>query len=158
MHLSVYYDDEEGKLVYNRTLQEGQGNTLYGLEVCKSLMMGEDFIKLANNIRREVMDIPDEILPSKKSIYNSQKYMDVCEICKKPAMDTHHIQEQHLADKEGYIGAFHKNALHNLMALCKKCHLAAHKGEIEIMGYKQTSHGIEPNYKKKSPLKQNGNK
>ena len=40
--------------------------------------------------------------------------------------ETHHLQEQHLANADGYIGEFHKNHVANLMSLCGKCHDLLH--------------------------------
>ena len=43
-------------------------------------------------------------------------------------LDTHHINMQcHALDN--YHGIHHKNELHNLLTLCRKCHQAVHKNE-----------------------------
>ena len=57
-------------------------------------------------------------------------------MCKKISedIDIHHIVEQQEADKYGNIGEFHKNVVHNLMALCKECHREVHNGEKTIGG------------------------
>ena len=34
-------------LIYKRKLEKGSGPAIYGLEVCKSLSLGDDFISLA---------------------------------------------------------------------------------------------------------------
>ena len=44
-HMKVIYNHETQKLVYNRKLCDGAGDSIYGLEVCKSLNMPDDFIK-----------------------------------------------------------------------------------------------------------------
>jgi DNA mismatch repair protein MutS len=143
-HLGVLYDEKSGKLIYNRKLSLGQGNTLYGLEVCKSLSLGNEFISLANDIRRELLNVNDDILNAKPSSYNSKKYVDhECTICFQKSDEVHHIKEQHLADKNGFIGRHHKNALYNLVTVCKKCHDSIHHGNVRIDGYVQTSEGIE---------------
>jgi DNA mismatch repair protein MutS len=145
-NLSVIYNDETGKLIYNRKLNEGQGNTLYGLEVCKSLNLGNEFIELANEIRREVLGLESSILNTKTSQYNNNKFIDVCSICNEKSIDVHHIKEQHIADKDGFINSIHKNDLHNLINVCKKCHDNIHNNKIEIKGYIQTENGIELDY------------
>lgn len=145
-HLSVEYDNEKKRLIYDRKLKEGQGSTIYGLEVCKSLDMGNDFIKLANEIRQELMDIDSDILSiEKRSHFNSKKYIDkICAICKhNKTEEIHHISEQHKADSNGFIKHFHKNTLHNLVETCGECHDLIHKGAIYVSGFKQTSCGIE---------------
>ena len=52
-HMAVYYDAETDCLIYDRKLQDGPGISMYGLEVCKSLHLPNDFLELANNIRKE---------------------------------------------------------------------------------------------------------
>jgi DNA mismatch repair protein MutS len=142
-HLSVTFDESTGKLIYDRILKEGVGKTIYGLEVCKALDLDNDFLTLAQDIRRDILDTSEYILPFKKSRYNSHLYMDVCAICQKKSTDTHHIKEQNTADKNGFIKHFHKNALHNLISVCKTCHNAIHKGEVHVKGVVQTSLGKE---------------
>lgn len=140
-HLSVQCVD--GKLVYDRKLKEGQGSTIYGIEVCKSLDMGPEFLNLANDIRQGIMELPREILDTKKCRYNFKKYVDCCDICKGKATEVHHINEQNKADKDGYIGRMHKNVFYNLMNVCEKCHGMIHAGKIYVKGFVQTSEGIE---------------
>ena len=142
-HLSVTYDEQRKVLVYDRKLKEGNGSTLYGIEVCKSLDLDKDFLDLANSIRHKMMN---NNLPPKKSIYNSQMYtnMKECSVCKtRSSEEVHHIHEQHKSDKDGYISTFHKNSLFNLVSLCGKCHDDVHSGKITIHGFVQTSQGRE---------------
>lgn len=75
----------------------------------------------------------------KKSKYNPKKVLVKCEKCgyapKKTSdmpLDTHHIRFQCEADKEGFHGSSHKDALHNLISLCKPCHQLVHKDLINI--------------------------
>jgi DNA mismatch repair protein MutS len=142
-HLSVEFDENDGKLVYDRRLKAGPGTTMYGLEVCKALDLDKEFIALAYGIRRGILDQSADVVATKKSRYNARMYMDSCSICKKKCTDTHHIREQRVADKNGMIGRSHKNALHNLVALCEACHDAVHKGTLRVGGYVQTSRGVE---------------
>jgi hypothetical protein len=67
----------------------------------------------------------------------------MCNICNKnKAEETHHIIYQHTADKNGFINnAFHKNAKHNLVAICKECHLKEHTGKIKIECWVSSSKG-----------------
>ena len=66
-HLKVIFDEEKGKLIYDRKLAEGSGEAIYGLEVCKSLDMDEEFLSLANKIRRKITGIDSQILKDNKS-------------------------------------------------------------------------------------------
>jgi DNA mismatch repair protein MutS len=140
-HLSVSYDGS--KLIYDRKLKAGQGHTLYGLEVCKSLNLGDEFLEIANQVRQEIIDIAPKIHSDKQSRYNAGFYVDICSICSKQAKEVHHIQNQAAADKDGFIGNIHKNKLSNLMAVCEECHDKIHANKINVEGYKQTSDGIE---------------
>lgn len=142
-HLSVLYDDITKKLIYNRKLQEGQGNTMYGLEVCRALDLSSDFLLTANGFRQELLNINKDIVNTQTSKYNKNHYIDICTICGKKAIEVHHIKHQVNADKDGYIGLIHKNSKHNLMNVCEKCHLKIHHGNIKVNGYIQTSDGIE---------------
>lgn len=138
-HLSVTFDEKTKALVYDRKLKEGNGTTLYGIEVCKSLDLDREFLDLANKVRRKVMKIQEDV--PKQSTYNSKLYINECAICKTRADEVHHIEEQHTADRDGYISSFHKNSLFNLVCLCTKCHDDVHSGKIHINGYVQTSKG-----------------
>jgi DNA mismatch repair protein MutS len=138
-HLSVSYDND--KIIYDRKLKKGIGNTLYGLEVCKSLDMGDMFMKVAFDIRNEYIQSNAH---DNHSHYNKNVVKNMCSVCKENrASDVHHIKEQHTADADGYIGVHHKNDAHNLVALCKECHDSVHANKLIIDGYRMTSVGRE---------------
>jgi len=144
-HLRVHYDPVTQDLVYDRKLCEGQGATVYGLEVCKALDMGADFLDEAHALRRRVLGMPQQAFgaAAKPSRYNARVLVDVCRVCeKRQAEETHHIRPQKEADARGYIQHFHKNAAFNLVPLCGECHDATHRGDLEIRGYLQTSRGV----------------
>ena len=42
-HLKIEYDSTNDNLIYKRKLESGSGPAIYGLEVCKSLDLGDDF-------------------------------------------------------------------------------------------------------------------
>lgn len=139
-HLHVEYDPVTHKLIYDRKLKDGQGLSIYGLEVCKALDLGPDFIEMANSIRNEVLQQKED---NRKSRYNSLLYVDKCGICGKKAKEVHHIVFQKNADKNGFIGNMHKDKLCNLMNVCEACHDAIHRGDINVKGYQKTSMGVE---------------
>lgn len=139
MHIHI---DNHNRIIYDRILQDGQGSEVYGIEVCKSLDMPENFMKNAESIRKEVQSLSTTIIKNKKSRYNAKVLMDKCGICGELAIDTHHIKYQSDADSEGFLESHHKNIKHNLAPLCKSCHIKEHNGDITIEGYVQTSHGI----------------
>ena len=51
LHLSVRYDDEKDRLVYDRNLKPGRGSSIYGLEFAQSLHMDENFLQNAHRLR-----------------------------------------------------------------------------------------------------------
>jgi DNA mismatch repair protein MutS len=128
-HLSVD-NDADGLLVYTRKLEEGSGESIYGIKVAQSLKLDEEFIKRANEIRRKY-EGRNEILSSRRSRYNASLYVDACQMCGASFTDTnletHHIRPQKSADDQGFIGDMHKNVKGNLMVLCDKCHDNLHK-------------------------------
>ena len=120
-HMEVYYDKANDCLVYNRRLQDGPGLSMYGLEVCKSLHLPDDFLNLANKIRKERDNITS-VLERSKAKYNSKKLKGKCEMCGTDGVDIHHLMPQNLANNDGFIGTIHKNHKANLINICKKCH------------------------------------
>lgn len=126
-HMSVKYDREQDCLIYDRKLQDGSGPRVYGLEVCKSLHMDEDFLESAYNIRNKYYPDSAGGLNYKKTTYNSKKVRGICEICKNTiGSEIHHLQQQSLSNKEGYIHTFHKNHPANLVSICESCHNKIH--------------------------------
>jgi hypothetical protein len=127
-HLSIHYDAKLGCIVYDRVLKAGSGTNNYGLTVCQSLYMPEDFMENAYKIRSKYFPETSGELSHKPTKYNSQKIRGICEICKDSiANETHHLREQNESDEKGFIEGFHKNHKANLAALCEKCHLLIHK-------------------------------
>jgi DNA mismatch repair protein MutS len=142
-HMEVKYDKENDVLFYDRKLKDGPGNSLYGLEVCKSLNLPQDFLEAANNIRLKYNPDGRSILSLKQSRYNSNKIVSTCEKCgKNIGTEVHHLQHQADADENGIIKTedtiFHKNSLANLMTLCETCHNEMHKTNIKQKRVKTT--------------------
>ena len=145
-HMKTVFDPKTKTLIYNRKLQDGSGDSIYGLEVAKGMDLDPEFINTANNIRKKLMKIDNYGIDRKTSNYNSKIIIDKCSICKKKTNEIHHINEQNLANKNQIIDNFHKNSLFNLVQLCHDCHYKVHHGDIEIVGYKDTSDGIKLDY------------
>ena len=138
IHISI---DRNNRIVYDRNLKEGKGIDTYGIEVCKSLDMPVDFMKTAESIRKEICGYSNLLSNPMRSKYNNDVYMTLCSICKKAAIDTHHINYQSNSDENGFFPNFHQDTKHNLIPLCKECHVKEHSGDIKIKGYKMTSEG-----------------
>ena len=117
-HLEVTYNKETDSLIYDRKLKDGSGFSMYGLEVCKSLHLPDDFLEYANNIRLKYRNNEQSILSLSASRYNTGKLRAVCEMCKiEMGTEIHHLQHQKNADKYDFIGYFHKNHTANLISI-----------------------------------------
>jgi DNA mismatch repair protein MutS len=142
MHMSVIYDKQSDILIYNRKLQDGPGNNMYGLEVCKSLALPQDFLELAHSIRMKYHPESSSILGQTTSHFNAKHIKGMCESCHvNMAEEVHHLQFQQNANDNGIIQnqesgqVFHKNNPANLLSLCESCHNKMHK---EKKQYKKT--------------------
>ncbi|MCF6340671.1 MAG: DNA mismatch repair protein [Sulfurimonas sp.] len=149
LHLSVEYDEQKDLLEFNRILQSGSGSSIYGLEFAKSLHMDDEFLDIANKIRKRLAKDFDELellVKKKTSKYNNNLYITKCVICGDNADDVHHINNQTLANKAGFINHYHKDSKHNLVPLCKEHHKQIHDGKIKVDGFVMTSNGLELKY------------
>jgi DNA mismatch repair protein MutS len=143
--MEVIYDKENDLLVYDRKLKDGPGNNMYGLEVCKSLSLPQEFLDAAYEIRMKYHST--DLLSLKSSSYNAKKIVNMCEKCNKNiGKEIHHLQYQKDSDENGIIytenAVFHKNNLANLITLCEKCHNEIHKKDLKLKKVKTTK-GIQ---------------
>lgn len=140
-HLSVSYDKEKDLLIYGRKLLDGQIDKLYGIEVAKSLNFEQTFLDKTINIRNKLVGSNIVINIDKTSHFNNDILVNNCYLCKsKINLETHHINEQHLADSNNMIGYYHKNSSFNLIVLCKNCHNNLHHNNSSLQLY-QTLNG-----------------
>ena len=132
-HMSVIYDLERDTLIYDRKLKDGPGTNMYGLEVCKSLSLPDDFLENAHKIRMKYHPESGSILEQKVSHFNAKHIKGgKCEKClQNLAVDVHHLIFQNEANDKGIIKkkglTFNKNNTANLVNLCSKCHDEIHK-------------------------------
>ena len=146
-HLKVIFDEENGGLIYDRKLQDGSGQAIYGLEVCKAMDMDQEFLLLSEKIRKDLLGIKHQILDTKQSKYNSEVFVHNCLICDRDAVDVHHIKFQSTANSNNIIDShIVKDDKSNLVPLCKECHDNVHNGNLIINGYLQSSKGIKLDY------------
>jgi DNA mismatch repair protein MutS len=138
-HLKVAYDPYTGKLVYHRNLTEGQGSSLYGLEVARAMDVPLTFLDKAHQIRRRLLGVAaDEEAPI--SAWNSAITRKACELCGcaiTSALEVHHIKPR----AEGG-----SNKASNLMVLCAGCHDKHHAAPEESPASNSfilTSEGLE---------------
>jgi DNA mismatch repair protein MutS len=150
LHLGIKYDESNDTLIYNRVLQLGRGDSLYGLEFAKSLHMDKEFLQMAQTIRENLNNSGSEIKKLRKqksSKYNKELYLSKCALCNETVEDVHHISAQKEANSDGHIDHFHKNHKYNLIPLCKKHHNMVHEEKITISGFVMTSEGLKLHYK-----------
>jgi DNA mismatch repair protein MutS len=145
-HLAVSYDRANECLIYDRKLKEGSGPRTYGLEVCKSLYLEEDFMELAYSIRNKYYPESRGELSNKTTVYNAKKIRGICEMCNETmGVEIHHLSPQQCADDDGFIGSFHKDHKANLVSICEECHDRIHREEKE--------HSVEKKIVKKKTTK-----
>ncbi len=147
-HLTVKYDNISGNLVYDRKLIDGAGDSIYGLEVCKSLQMPDTFLKRAYEIRNIYDERNPNILNFKTTKYSKDKLRGNCEFCNnKIGTEMHHLQYQSTSNNNGYIDAFHKDHTANLASICESCHINIHSLGL-VYERKKTFNGYKITLKK----------
>ena len=122
-------------MIYDRKLNDGSGESVYGLEVCKSLDLPDEF--LITHIKLEIN------MTIKKCLFLNylvhililEKWLDYCELCKnKPADEVQYLAYQCNANENGYIDEeMHKNNLANLCNICNDCHRMLHGEDKEFI-------------------------
>jgi len=146
-HLHVEYNEDTNTIIYDRKLKSGSGDNFYGLNVAKYLIADNHFMKLANEIKKDIFEIAD-IIPDKTSNYNLNIYMDKCHICQyqpkesEIPLESHHIIFQKDFNNNGINpNKFHirKNHKSNLVVLCSKCHDLIDNNKINIIGWMDTN-------------------
>lgn len=141
-HLSVTYDGDKDRLVFDRQLKEGDGEEIYGITVAKYIIQDDEFTQSTNNIKDELLGITTEVVPTKQSKYSTKLYIDKCQICNKQLSSkddiinlcVHHIHHQEdcengVVKNKKYI---RKNAKCNIITICRSCHSNVHDGKINI--------------------------
>jgi DNA mismatch repair protein MutS len=139
-HMSV--KNINGVLHYTRKLEDGPGENMYGIEVCKSFDFPDKFIEETYKLRNKYNKRLCGSLKKKKSKYNAKKLKGECEFCKKEGVDIHHLEPQEKANMNNFIKSFHKNHPANLTNICKECHAeftkkkTIHRKTKTTQGYK----------------------
>lgn len=130
-HMEVIFDKSTNKLMYDRKLKEGPGDSMYGLEVCKSLNLPQNFLDRAHELRVKYNNVYKNILDMDTSKYNTKKVKGLCEMCKiNIGTEIHHLEYQKNANKNDYLEeGFHKNHVANLVNICEDCHNNIHKND-----------------------------
>ncbi|HLD21420.1 MAG TPA: DNA mismatch repair protein [Patescibacteria group bacterium] len=151
VHLSVHYDEKNDTLIFDRLLQEGSGNSIYGLEFAQSLHIDEHFLNTARSIRQQLVENFEQIdRQTRRNKHCSSIALQAqCAICQKRVDDMHHIRPKHLADECGFIEHVPKDHQYNLIPLCKQCHKKVHAGRLLIRGFVMTNNGLALQFEEK---------
>lgn len=146
-HLTIRYDAVRGVFVFDRTLEPGNGNMLYGLEMARYIIDNAGLYEDGLSVRDELLQTEGSrqmVLADNRSTYNSEVIMNSCQICdKKTDLDVHHIRFQsECKDNYGsHDGHVSKHSPGNLVVLCKMHHQMVHSNKLKIGGYKNTNQG-----------------
>jgi hypothetical protein len=114
-----------------------------------TINLPNNFLEMANQIRIKYNPNMGSALSLHQSNYNSNVLITICKICNKnKASETHHLQHQVNANKDGIITSnyddttlFHKNHPANLLTICEKCHKKIHNEKKQHVK-KKTSNGV----------------
>jgi DNA mismatch repair protein MutS len=145
-HLHVDYNESTNTITYDRTLKEGSGESFYGLNVAKYLINDNNFMDVANMIKKEIFEIPD-LYSHKTSNYNPNVYMEKCQICNhQPKRGEIPLETHHIMFQKDFINGINNKKIHlqknhkaNLVVLCYKCHDKIDTDEIIINGWKDSN-------------------
>lgn len=141
MHIHVEYDVQNDIFVYNRLLKEGQGDTIYGIEIASKILNNIKFSRVMNSIKKDISTDKKRIVSTKKSRYNTKITVDSCQVCgANDGLETHHIVPQS-------IDPSLITERSNLVVLCKICHNNVHSNKLVISGWVCTSNGEKLDFK-----------
>ena len=148
-HLSVEKKGDE--LYFNRKLEEGTGEEIYGITIAKYILDDPLFINTAIELKNELLEkknINYKLVNDKKSLYNNDLFVDNCYLCgennsfickgEENKLETHHVNfQKNFKKMNGALineDKFHiiKDDKSNLIILCQKCHDKLHSKNIEI--------------------------
>ncbi len=144
-HLHVEYDPVTQKLVYHRILRDGQGSSVYGIEVARAMALPFEFIEHALTTRHRIAG-SSTAQDAPASSWNTAVARRQCERCGHPVLrdlEVHHIQPRAAATAGILPDGTPMNRESNLMVLCQACHDDHHRGAFEIGPALQTTDGVE---------------
>ena len=122
-HVSTTFEPTKDTLIFNRIIQDGNGDSLYGIHVAKCLLRCPEIHNLTMQALNQIQKNKAHIVTNKKSKYNKKVLLDECQECGAHTdLHTHHIIEQ----KHFERGNKNKNVKTNLQVLCRTCHEKHH--------------------------------
>ena len=135
LHLSVRYDEDRDRLIYDRILKSGRGSSVYGLEFAESLHMNPRFLQNAARLREKLAKEYDVLELGNQKEY-IKRYRDVvaseCVICGALVRNP-----QKIAGSKDH---------HHLIPLCETHTRAISQGKIKLQGFIMTPNGLRLEY------------
>jgi DNA mismatch repair protein MutS len=135
LHLSVRYDEERDRLIYDRILKAGRGSSVYGLEFAESLHMNAHFLTNAKRLREKLAKEYDVLELGNQKEY-IKRYREVvaseCVICG--------------ALVRNMPKNIHSKEHHHLIPLCETHSRDVSQGKIKLQGFIMTSQGLRLEY------------
>ncbi|WP_295052769.1 hypothetical protein [Sulfuricurvum sp.] len=135
LHLSVRYDQDTDRLIYDRLLKPGRGSSVYGLEFAESLHMNPNFLQNAKRLRENLAKEYDVLeLGNQKEYIKRYREVVACECVICGALVRN--MQKNLVSKEH----------HHLIALCETHSRAISQGKIKLQGFIMTPQGLRLEY------------
>jgi DNA mismatch repair ATPase MutS len=135
LHLSVRYDEEDDRLIYDRILKSGRGSSVYGLEFAESLHMNPNFLINAKRLRENLAKEYDVLELGNQKEY-IKRYREVvaseCVIC---GALVRNVQKNSFSKEH-----------HHLIPLCETHTRAISQGKIKLQGFIMTPQGLRLEY------------
>lgn len=135
LHLSVRYDEQKDRLIYDRRLKAGRGSSVYGLEFAESLHMNSRFLRNAARLREQLAKEYDllELWNEKEHVKRYREAVACeCIICGaliRNAQKNIHAKEHH-----------------RLIPLCETHSRQIAQGKIKLQGLIMTPQGLRLEY------------
>ena len=139
-HMEVICDSKNNVITFKRSMKDGIGDTMYGVEIANYIIDEKKFGKMTVKFRNEVVKKSKTLVSNKKSRYNQKVIVDECQIpgCGvRDGLESHHIIFQSSEEAKN-INVHNAN---NLVVLCKKHHDAIHSGKLTVNGWTSTTKG-----------------
>ncbi|MGE4472603.1 MAG: hypothetical protein AB7D20_07380 [Sulfuricurvum sp.] len=135
LHLSVRYDENSDRLIYDRLLKPGRGSSVYGLEFAESLHMSSRFLENAKRLRENLAKEYDVLELGHQKEY-IKRYRDIvaceCVVCGTLIRNNRHA----ITSKEH----------HHLIPLCETHSRQISEGKIQLRGFIMTPQGLRLEY------------
>lgn len=141
-HLKVDFDDG---IVFQRTLQPGlPAIREYGCRIAAKLLVDDN--EMVRALMSDWHDHHEQRMVGCR--YNRHVFAEACCVCSYRPTAPHHkpVAWHHIREQCTAIGSLlpDNRPLHastNLVPVCDECHIAIHRGKVDVLGYEETTDG-----------------